>query len=98
MKITLLTGKTFDLENAFDFPFKVKTSFKLKRLSLRVDHKKRVVVLSMPTWYGKKKAFEFRKVIQMGFFAHVGCLKTQNCPHNFSNCTHGNRTNRIILQ
>ncbi|MBR2299403.1 MAG: M48 family metallopeptidase [Alphaproteobacteria bacterium] len=59
MKITLLTGKTFDLENAFDFPLKVNTSFKLKRLSLRIDHKKRIVVLSLPKWYGKKKAFEF---------------------------------------
>lgn len=59
MKITLLTGKTFDLENAFDFPLKVNTSYKLKRLSLRIDHKKRIVVLSMPKWYGKKKAFDF---------------------------------------
>ncbi len=59
MKITLLTGKTFDLENAFDFPFKVNASYKLKRLNLRIDHKKRMVVLSMPKWYGKKKAFEF---------------------------------------
>jgi len=59
MKITLLTGKTFDLENAFDFPLKINMSFKLKRLSLRIDHKKRIVILSLPKWYGKKKAFEF---------------------------------------
>ena len=59
MKITLLTGKTFDLENAFDFPLKVNTSFKLKHLSLRIDHKKHTVVLSMPVWYSKKRAFEF---------------------------------------
>jgi len=59
MKITLLTGKTFDLENAFDFPLKVNMSLKLRRLSLRIDHKKRIAVLSMPRWYGKKKAFEF---------------------------------------
>lgn len=59
MKITLLTGKTFDLENAFDFPLKIKTSFLLKRLSLRIDHKKREVILSMPKWYGKKNAFHF---------------------------------------
>lgn len=59
MKITLLTGKTFDIENAVDFPLKVNTSFKLKRLSLRIDHKKRLVVFSIPKWYGKKKALEF---------------------------------------
>ena len=61
MKITLLTGKTFDLENAFDFPLKVNTSLKLKRLSLRIDHKKRMVVLSMPRLCSKKKAFDFIK-------------------------------------
>ena len=59
MKITLLTGPTFDLENAFDFPLKVNTSFKLRRLNLRIDHKKRMVVLSMPKFYPKKKAFDF---------------------------------------
>lgn len=59
MKITLLTGKTFDLENAFDFPLKVNSAFRLKRLSLRIDHKKRIVILSMPKWYGKKRAYEF---------------------------------------
>lgn len=59
MKITLLTGPTFDLENAFDFPLKVNTSFKLRRLNLRIDHKKRIVVLSMPKLYSKKKAFDF---------------------------------------
>ena len=59
MKITLLTGPTFDLENAFDFPLKVNTSFKLKRLNLRIDHKKRLVVLSMPKLCSKKKAFDF---------------------------------------
>lgn len=59
MKITLLTGPTFDLENAFDFPLKVNTSLKLKRLNLRIDHKKRLVVLSMPKLCSKKKAFDF---------------------------------------
>lgn len=59
MKITLLTGKTFDIENAFDFPLKVNTSFKLRRLNLRIDHKKRMVVLSMPKLCSKKKAIDF---------------------------------------
>lgn len=59
MKITLLTGKTFDIENAFDFPLKVNSSFKLRRLNLRIDHKKHIVVLSMPKLCSKKKAFDF---------------------------------------
>ena len=59
MKITLLTGRTFDIENAFDFPLKVNASFRLKRLNLRIDHKKRMVVLSMPKLCSKKKAFDF---------------------------------------
>lgn len=59
MKITLLTGKTFDLKKAFDFPFKINVSGKFKRLSLRIDHKKRVAVLSMPKFCPNKKAFDF---------------------------------------
>lgn len=59
MKITLLTGKIFDLENAFDFPLKVHTSFKIKRLGLRIDHKKREVILSLPKFCSFKKAHDF---------------------------------------
>ncbi len=59
MKITLLTGKTFDLENSFDFPLTIKSDFKVRRLSLRIDHQKRCVIFSMPKWYPKKKAFDF---------------------------------------
>jgi len=59
MKITLLTGKTFDLEHSFDFPLKVKTALRCRRLNLRIDHKKREVVLSMPKLCSKKKAFDF---------------------------------------
>ncbi len=59
MKITLLTGKTYDLENAFDFPLKIHSSLRLKRLSLKIDHKKREVILSLPKFCPTKKAFEF---------------------------------------
>ena len=59
MKITLLTGKTFELEKAFDFPLKVNASFKIKRHNLRIDHKKRMVILSIPRLCSQKKAFEF---------------------------------------
>lgn len=59
MKLTLLTGKTFDLENAFDFPLKVNASFRSRRMTLRIDTKKRAVVLAMPKLCSKKKAWEF---------------------------------------
>lgn len=59
MKITLLTGKTYDLETAFDFPLNVISSFKIRRLTLRIDAKKRVAVLNMPKLCSKKKAYEF---------------------------------------
>ena len=59
MKITLLTGKTFDLENAFDFDLKVITSFQSKRITIRIDTKNARVVLTMPKFCSKKKAYEF---------------------------------------
>ncbi len=59
MKITLLTGKTFDIKNAVDFPLEVHSSFKIKRLKLKIDTKKRLVVLSLPKWYPQKKALAF---------------------------------------
>ncbi len=59
MKITLLTGKTFDLQSAFDFDLKVMSSFKYKRLTLRIDTKNIQAVLTMPKLCSKKKAYEF---------------------------------------
>lgn len=59
MKITLLTGQTFNLENEFDFPLKVNSAWKNKRLTLRIDTKKREVILSMPKFCSAKKAKEF---------------------------------------
>ena len=59
MKITLLTGKTFDIENAFDFDLKVLSAFKYKRLTLRIDTKKAQAVLTMPKFCSKKKAYDF---------------------------------------
>ena len=56
MKITLLTGKTFDLQSAFDFDLKVMSSFKYKRLTLRIDTKNIQAVLTMPKLCSKKKA------------------------------------------
>lgn len=59
MKITLLTGKTYNLENAFNFPIKVVSSFKNRRLSLRICSKKREVILSLPPFCSQKRAFQF---------------------------------------
>ena len=59
MKITLLTGKTFDIENAFDFPLKIKTSLRLKHMGLRIDHKSHEVICSVPKFCSKKKIVEF---------------------------------------
>ena len=59
MKITLLTGKTFDLENSFNFDLQVVSGLKYKRLTLRIDTKKRKAVLTMPYICSKKKAYEF---------------------------------------
>ena len=59
MKITLLTGKTFDLQKAFNLPLKVRSSLKIARLSLRIDTKKRQVILNMPLLCSKKRAYAF---------------------------------------
>ena len=61
MKITLLTGKTFDLENSFDFPLKINSSLKNRRMTIRIDSKARAAVLSVPKFYSKKRAYEFIK-------------------------------------
>lgn len=59
MKITLLTGKTFELENEFDFPLQINSGWKTRRLTLRIDTKNRKVVLSMPKICSTNKAREF---------------------------------------
>ncbi len=59
MKITLLTGKTFDLEKAFDFNLKVMSAFKYKRLTIRIDSKNAQAVLTIPKLCSKKRAYEF---------------------------------------
>lgn len=48
MKITLLTGKTFDIEKKVGFPIKVVRSMRAKRMSLRIDAKLRLPVLTVP--------------------------------------------------
>ena len=59
MKITLLTGKTYDIQEAFDFPLKVIKSSRAKRLTLRIDNKERLPVLSIPPRCTQKQAIAF---------------------------------------
>ncbi len=83
MKITLLTGKTFDLEKAFDFDLKVMSSFKYKRLTLRIDSKNAQVVLTMPKFCSVKKAYEFVLSKQDWIIEHLAKIpKTKDFENN----------------
>ena len=59
MKITLLIGKIFDIEKHIGFPIKVIRSSQAKKLSLRIDAKKRMPVLTVPKFCSRKRAVEF---------------------------------------
>ena len=61
MKITLLTGQTSDLSVYFDFDIKIKKSISAKRLTLRIDEKNHIPVLTIPNHYSKNKAISFVK-------------------------------------
>ena len=47
MKITLLTGKTFEIERAAGLPLKVVSPPRCRRLALRIDPKERQAVLAV---------------------------------------------------
>lgn len=59
MKITLLTGKTFDLSQHLDFELRVVQSARAKRLTLRIDEQARLPVLTVPRRCSEKRALEF---------------------------------------
>lgn len=63
MRITLLTGKTSDLpqkiQNELDFPIKIISSPRAGKLTLRIDSKERLPVLSVPQRCPVKKAVDF---------------------------------------
>jgi len=59
MKITLLTGKTYDIAAAVGFPLKVVKSARAKRLTLRIDQQERLPVLTLPNRCSAKRATEF---------------------------------------
>ena len=59
MKITLLTGKTFDIAKEAGFDLKVVVSKQARKISLRIDAKKHVPVLTIPRFCSKRQALEF---------------------------------------
>ncbi len=59
MKITLLNGKTFEISRDLGFDVKVINSPRSRRLTLRIDKKDRIAVLSIPKYCSRKKAVSF---------------------------------------
>ena len=59
MKITLLTGKTFDIAEAVGMDIKVVQSKSLRKLTLRIDDKERIPVLSVPRFCSRRQAVNF---------------------------------------
>ena len=59
MKITLLTGKIYNIQESFDFPLKVIKSPRAKRLTLRIDSKEHLPILSIPPRCTQKQAVSF---------------------------------------
>lgn len=59
MKITLLTGKTFEIERAAGLPLKVVSPPRCRRLALRIDPKERQAVLNLPPSCPVGRALKF---------------------------------------
>ena len=59
MKITLLTGKIYDIKDELGFDIKVVPSRSIRRLILKIDSKERVPVLSVPHFCSRRKAVKF---------------------------------------
>lgn len=59
MKITLLTGKTFDFSKEFPFDVKVKKTSVAKKMVLRIDSKDHCAILSIPKYCLRKQALNF---------------------------------------
>lgn len=59
MKITLLTGQTFDFAKTLNMNIKVVKSPLAKKLTLRIDEKNRIPVLTIPKYCSSRKAVSF---------------------------------------
>lgn len=74
MKITLLTGKTFNFSEALGFEIKVKKSAIARKLTLRIDAKDRIPALTIPRFCTNKRAVEFVRSNQEWIFKHLDKL------------------------
>ncbi len=61
MKITLLTGQTFDLKKLFGFDIQIKKSSLAKKLTLRIDEKKHIPTLTTPKKCSQNQILNFLK-------------------------------------
>ncbi|MBR5599500.1 MAG: M48 family metallopeptidase [Alphaproteobacteria bacterium] len=59
MKITLLSGRIFDVDADLGFDMRVVYSKRSRKLTLRIDKKDRVAVLTIPKYCSRKKAVSF---------------------------------------
>lgn len=59
LKITLLSGKTFNYSEALGFEIKVVKSNTARRLNLRIDERYRLPVLTIPRFCSSRKALAF---------------------------------------
>ena len=59
MKITLLTGRTFDISEAVGMDIRVVQSRSSRKLTLKIDEKERVPVLAVPRFCSRKQAINF---------------------------------------
>ena len=70
MKITLLTGKIYDIKDELGIDIKVVPSRSVRRLILKIDSKERVPVLSVPRFCSRRKAINFVN-------EHMGWIMTE---------------------
>ena len=70
MKITLLTGKIYDIKDELGIDIKVVPSRSVRRLILKIDSKERIPVLSVPRFCSRKKAVNFVN-------EHLGWIMTE---------------------
>ena len=59
MKITLLSGRIFEIDADLGFDMKVIYSNRSRKLTLRIDKKERIAVLTIPKYCSRKKAVSF---------------------------------------
>ena len=82
MKITLLTGQTFDFKKIFGFEISVKKSSSAKKLTLRIDEKKRLPTLTIPSKCSYSQALSFLEANQDWMINALAKLPTKSTFYN----------------